>query len=231
MSLEAVIFDKDDTLLDIETGIYLPSHQEAITKHGGNGVQYTSEMHFEQKGPVTEVRFKILIDTFGLQVDTKTLVATYRSIYRSAIETNGVQPMAGAQDLLKALEEEMLKKNKVSRLGVVTNATSANADLTLAKSGLEQYFATVVTADDITKGHGKPHPDGFLITAARLGVDPEKCVVIGDSMVDIAGAKRAGMMAILLQNPAFPLNLGSFIEKPDRIVSSLNEIDPKGLLH
>lgn len=44
--------------------------------------------------------------------------------------------------------------------------------------------------------HGKPAPDLFLFAAARLGVEPQTCVVIEDSPAGVAGAKAAGMRVL-----------------------------------
>jgi len=43
---------------------------------------------------------------------------------------------------------------------------------------------------------GKPAPDLFLYAAARMGVAPERCLVIEDSPAGIEAARAAGMTAI-----------------------------------
>jgi histidinol-phosphate phosphatase family protein len=48
----------------------------------------------------------------------------------------------------------------------------------------------------------KPKPGLILEAAAILGVDPTRCVVVGDSMVDVIAAERAGARAILVTNGA-----------------------------
>jgi sugar-phosphatase len=55
----------------------------------------------------------------------------------------------------------------------------------------------VVTIDDVL--HGKPAPDTFLVAAQRLGVKPGDCVVLGDSVLDVEGAKAAGMAWVKLE--------------------------------
>ncbi len=42
--------------------------------------------------------------------------------------------------------------------------------------------------------NGKPAPDLFLFAAQKMGVPPERCVVIEDSLAGIAGARAAGMI-------------------------------------
>jgi beta-phosphoglucomutase-like phosphatase (HAD superfamily) len=69
-------------------------------------------------------------------------------------------------------------------------------------------------------GRGKPAPDVFLHTAARLGVAPADCCVIEDSAVGVEAARAAGMEVIAITNslPAERLAHAS------RVVSRYSEI-------
>lgn len=55
-------------------------------------------------------------------------------------------------------------------------------------------FATMVCGDDVT--HGKPHPEPYLMAAARLGVDPARCVAVEDSLPGLSSALAAGTRTI-----------------------------------
>ena len=59
---------------------------------------------------------------------------------------------------------------------------------------LEGYFKVVVTAQ--TCKHTKPYPEPVLSAAAQLGLSPEACVMIGDTVVDILAGKAAGAQTI-----------------------------------
>ena len=48
--------------------------------------------------------------------------------------------------------------------------------------------------DDVQ--HGKPHPEGYLLSAQKLNVAPQQCLVIEDSLEGIKAAKAAGMKVI-----------------------------------
>lgn len=58
----------------------------------------------------------------------------------------------------------------------------------------EDFFGALVTGSEIEKL--KPHPDIFLAGAAKIGVEPERCVVIEDSLNGIRAAKAAGMVSV-----------------------------------
>ncbi len=59
------------------------------------------------------------------------------------------------------------------------------------KKKFRELFNSVITIDDVA--NGKPAPDCLLLAAARLGLRPEDCIVVGDSKYDRFSAKAAGM--------------------------------------
>ncbi|MGB4491550.1 MAG: HAD-IA family hydrolase, partial [Halanaerobiales bacterium] len=68
---------------------------------------------------------------------------------------------------------------------------------------------------------GKPHPEIFLTTAEKLGVNPEDCVVIEDSRNGVLAAKAAGMKCIGFKNA----NSGDQdLSEADLIVSSYKKL-------
>jgi HAD superfamily hydrolase (TIGR01549 family) len=94
----------------------------------------------------------------------------------------------------KPILEMMEKKDLV--LGVVSNATDL-AVRVLDNLGLTKYFDTIVVSQEV--GVRKPSPEIFRIAAKRAGVSPSRCLYAGDKFsVDVVGAKRAGMNAVLI---------------------------------
>ena len=81
------------------------------------------------------------------------------------------------------------------RLGVVSNS-DGRVEEALRAAGLEHYFDVIV--DSTLAGVEKPDPAIFLPALEALGVRPEEAVYVGDLYdVDVAGARAAGMAAIL----------------------------------
>ncbi len=52
------------------------------------------------------------------------------------------------------------------------------------------HFATIVNGSMVSRG--KPDPEGYLLAAERLGVKPERCVVVEDSLQGIRAGRAAG---------------------------------------
>jgi len=50
-------------------------------------------------------------------------------------------------------------------------------------------------------GKSKPEPDIFILTAQKLGVNPECCLVVEDSANGIKAANAAGMICMAYQGP------------------------------
>jgi len=83
------------------------------------------------------------------------------------------------------------------RLGLLSNTWWASAwhDAELAAHGLADLLDALLYTSDLA--HSKPHPSVFRDLAARLGVDPAACVMVGDRMIDdVSGALGVGMRAV-----------------------------------
>lgn len=82
------------------------------------------------------------------------------------------------------------------RLGVISNADGRVASL-LERAGLLAHLDVVV--DSGIEGIEKPDPRIFAIALARTGVAPHQAIHVGDLYhVDVLGARRAGMRAVLV---------------------------------
>lgn len=79
------------------------------------------------------------------------------------------------------------------RLGIVTNATRANAEVVLAATGIASLLPVVVCAGERAP---KPSPDGLLAVLSDLDTQPGESVYVGDSWVDLACAGSAGVRGV-----------------------------------
>jgi HAD superfamily hydrolase (TIGR01509 family) len=81
------------------------------------------------------------------------------------------------------------------RLAVASSSPRERLDHTLARAGLE--FPVTVAGDEVE--HGKPAPDMFLAAAARLEVEPARCVVVEDSAPGVAAGLAARMPTLAVR--------------------------------
>lgn len=83
---------------------------------------------------------------------------------------------------------------------IVTNNVREAGDAWRAKLPVDELFDVVVDSCEV--GVRKPHPAIFSLTLERLGgVAPERAVFLDDHPGNVAGAERAGLAAILVDDP------------------------------
>ena len=117
------------------------------------------------------------------------------------------------------------------RFAVCTNKMEASSLKLLDALGVTSRFAAIAGQD--TFGVHKPDPGALLQTIARAGGDPRRCIMVGDSITDIATAKAADIPVIAVDfgytdTPVVELG-------PDRVISHFDAladaVDSFGLLN
>ena len=108
--------------------------------------------------------------------------------YRRLVAEEGTAALPGAAEWVRRLYAEGWRQ------AIASSAPRANVEVVVRVLGLGRYFGASVAAEDVR--HGKPAPDVFLAAAERLGVPPERCVVVEDAESGIAAGRRAGMRTV-----------------------------------
>lgn len=126
-------------------------------------------------------------------------------------------------DVLRELKSMGLK------IGIISNSPIAFHRRVLSRNGLLHFFDDIVISCEVN--YRKPNPKIFKIALKRLDVKPSEAVFIGDSLsVDIVGAKKAGLVAVLMKygDPAFTEEDAAAIindpAEPDYVIESLEEV-------
>lgn len=111
-------------------------------------------------------------------------------------------------------------------LGIIANTiTETEIPDWLKDDGLTEYFKTVVLSSKV--GIRKPNPEIYLEAAHRIGVEPEKCVYVGDNPVrDVEGTRAAGygMMIIMLEPASLAKNPLTDESKPDYTIRQIKDL-------
>ena len=108
-------------------------------------------------------------------------------------------PFIGEMEMEPFLLPMLRKLRRCYGTAIATNRTDTMARV-LVEHGLEPYFDLVVTAGDVT--HPKPHPEGLLKIAGHFNAPPAAVFYIGDSEVDEAAAKNAGVTFAAYKAPS-----------------------------
>ena len=79
-------------------------------------------------------------------------------------------------------------------MALVTGRHERDLEVILRRHNLGKYFITMIADNHLAKS--KPAPDGILLAASRMGLDPKVTFYVGDSTIDLQAAKAAGANAI-----------------------------------
>ena len=113
-----------------------------------------------------------------------------------------------------------LQKQGVS-MACVTNKHSRFTAALLEQLGIADYFAAIASGDQFSRH--KPDPEPLLKTAERLGHEPSRSLMVGDSPADAGAARNAGFMLACVPY-GYHGGQGVAILEPDVILESLAEL-------
>lgn len=189
---DAIIFDFDGVILDSE-----PLHYEAccaIFKEIGVSFTYAE---YEEKyiGLADKQMFPDILRDNSLVLlpqEIETLIENKIQYYTEIIKAHDNLPIVpGVTQFIKTLTKE---NKKIAICSAATRSEIIAALEKINKGELEPFFNIITTADDVR--FAKPSPEGYILTAARLGIAPNRCLVFEDTPHGISAAKQAGMSVI-----------------------------------
>jgi HAD superfamily hydrolase (TIGR01509 family) len=177
-TLQAVLIDMDGTLVDTED-FWWEAESTLLAELGHPiGVE---EREIVVGGPMTRV-VDHLLRVSGAPLTPERLSELINERFVELIG-QGVPVRPGAKALLVDLAAQ----------GVPTALVSAShrriIDQVLLTLGAH-FFAFTVAGDELART--KPHPDPYLLAAAKLGADPARCVVIEDAPTGVRSGQAAG---------------------------------------
>ncbi|BCW97440.1 MAG: haloacid dehalogenase [Armatimonadota bacterium] len=178
--LRGVIFDMDGVLIDSEEYICKAAIQFLATK----GVRAKPEDFVPFVGAGEDRYIGGVAEKYGLSLDLEEAKRQTYTIYGDLIHGR-LGPLPGARDFVSRCRERGL------RLAVASAADLMKVEMNLREIGFPPgTFDAIVTGSDVT--HKKPHPEIFLTTAGRLGLEPRECLVVEDAVNGVRAAKAAG---------------------------------------
>ncbi|MEU5051054.1 HAD family phosphatase [Streptomyces sp. NPDC021096] len=205
-ALQAVLLDMDGTLVDTE-GFWWEVEVAVFAELGHQLLEEWREVVVG--GPMTRSA-SFLIKATGAKIALAELSALLNTRFSEMI-VRGVPLMPGARRLLAELAAHSVPT------ALVSASHREIIDRVLHTLG-PQHFTLTVAGDELART--KPHPDPYLLAAARLGVDPARCAVVEDTMTGVTAAEAAGCRVVAVPSVApIPPALGR------TVVGSLEEVD------
>jgi mannitol-1-/sugar-/sorbitol-6-phosphatase len=196
LTFKAIIFDLDGTLVD-SSSVVRRVMEAWCLKHN--------------------VPLQSVLDVCagGRTEDTVALVAPHLCAKSEALEIerlestalDGLTPIPGACRFLEELAAHTW--------AIVTSSSTLTAKPKLEACGMP--VPTVLIAAE-SVDHGKPHPEPFLKTAAKLRASPEECLVFEDADNGVNSALAAGCSVVIvgdacrIEHPGIVARIASFVE-------------------
>lgn len=185
--VDAVIFDHDGTLVDSET--------ITLTLIATMAVELGAEVYPDDAERFVGADIHLALDEIERRIDKPldkdAFLAEFRLRQEAEIRAS-LSEIAGAAGLLEALTRHQIP------FAVASNAPVAKMEVCLEATNLLRLIAhdRLISAYEVDAW--KPDPAVFLRAAEVLGVSPDRCAVVEDSLPGIEGALAAGMRVIAL---------------------------------
>jgi phosphoglycolate phosphatase-like HAD superfamily hydrolase len=182
--IEAILFDLDGTLMDTDDQAVEQLARRLQKLHWPNPEKAARRLVMAAETPGNA--FMTFLDALGLDAPLKAF-SDWLFGWRGLHTRDNFRIMSGVEDMLPALKERY-------RLAVVTTRGRRDAEAFLDQYSLRDLFEALTTCESTWRL--KPHPSPVRYAAKQLGVPVERCVMVGDTTVDIKSGRRAGAQAV-----------------------------------
>ena len=201
----ALLFDMDGLMVDSEP-LWFQVERDFARARGGD---WTEELGTACIGQGMANTLRVMHESFGFPVDVERDASVIVELFVARVGELTLK--TGFDELLA----EALSKGVPRALA--SSSARRLVEATLARFGVRERFDAVVTGDCVA--HPKPAPDIFLEAARRLGVPPDGCVVLEDSLAGVRAARAAGMRVIAVPEGVASAEMTSLAEA---VVSDLH---------
>jgi len=181
-----IVFDLDGTLVDTAPDLS-NALNHVLTARGHDPVPAAAVR--EAVGRGARAMIEEALERAATQDDVDRMLADFLVHYEANIAAES-RPFPGAVAALERLSSAGAK------LAVCTNKRESLTRMLLQALELQDYFAATAGRD--TFGVSKPDPGHLLGVIAAAGGEASRAVMVGDSAVDIAAARGAGVPSILV---------------------------------
>lgn len=187
----AAIFDFDETIIDLERQ-HTAAHEALCRDYGADYASLPDSVRLASGRRIID-DIREMRAHFGWRASEEELFARRQEHFDAICRTAALEPMPRIREAMAMLRAADIP------LAITSSAAGASIDAILRRLGLREAFALIVDGSEVLRG--KPDPEGYLLTARKLNVPPERCVVFEDSHVGVVAAKRAGMFCVAVRNP------------------------------
>ncbi|MBE5787115.1 MAG: HAD family phosphatase [Clostridiales bacterium] len=183
--IDAVLFDMDGLITDSERIALSVIHEAGLAQ----GYDVPISLINQTIGTTVAFASDVYHSRFP-QLDTQRLFLDYRAIMHEKARAGQIPLKKGVKELLNALKTRHIPR------AVASSSPLHTIELYLEQGGIRGDF------QHLQSGVGgipsKPAPDIFLLAARALGIAPQHCLVLEDSVNGIMAGRAAGMQVCMV---------------------------------
>lgn len=213
--MDAVIFDFDGVIADSEG-----AHERAI-----RGMFEPMGMPFDHAffvanciGASDSVAYRRIAALHGREMSDEQIAAlrpVKEAAFTKLAHEGLVRAWPGAVELVRAAAER-------GPVALCSGSLGEQVSPVLERFGLLDVLRVRVTADRVR--HTKPDPEGYLLAASMIGVEPARCTAIEDSPTGLRAAKAAGLRAFAVEHSYPGDALRPLLGQHDRLFATIDLI-------
>jgi HAD superfamily hydrolase (TIGR01509 family) len=180
----AILLDFDGTTVDSEP-LHCRAHQQFLRSQG---IDISEEEIYGNIGKSDRLFYQDLMKRFGKAGEVQQWMDAKTEVVMGIYRDEGLELRPGVKDLLDHAFEQGVP------VCLVTSTERRVAQLGLEVVGLDRRIMNRVCWEDVERR--KPAPDPYVLAAKRLGVPPQRCLAIEDSVNGATAAVAAGALTI-----------------------------------
>lgn len=139
---------------------------------------------------------EIILRELGSDFDVDSYMKSTSDYFKKIELEDGVEKMPFAKECLEYL------KSRGYRLALASSTRKLVVERELNDAGLLDYFEVLTCGDMVV--NSKPDPEIYRTSVEKLGLNPNECVAIEDSLNGLKSAKAAGLTTIMVPDRVAP---------------------------
>lgn len=185
--IRGVLFDMDGVLIDAKEWHY-EALNRALSLFGMPISRYDHLTSFD--GLPTAKKLEFLSLERGLPTELHEFVNLMKQKFVMEIIHTRCKPTFAHQQALSKLKSEGYK------LAVCSNSIRASIATMMNLAELDPYLDLIISNEDVTEA--KPDPEMYLSAMAKLGLDPDECLILEDNENGIKAARSSGANLLII---------------------------------
>lgn len=182
-----MIFDMDGVLIDsVRTGLQV--RKQLLANYGVDLDTVPDPQGEGHRAASLKTLLTSVEKHSGVHVDHEEFKQLSQKHMYQQLKNSG----AAADPALVSLLKELRRHDILC--AITSSSLQESVDNKLKILGIKPYFSVIITGSDAQEH--KPHPEGYLLTLAKLRLSPNQCIIVEDTKTGVEAGLAAGCRVI-----------------------------------